>query len=259
MTQTTRDYIKLAAALSAASYVGMNLPIAGVNVARAEEGVIWHRGSYRLCGVGCRVELGVKDWVPMGLRGVPESRTNFGYVCMKGLHFWKCMRHPDRLTKPLYREKKTDKFQEISWDKALDIAADKFAEAYKAGGGTAVAYYGSGQALTEETYFFQKVMRGGLQSNNVEGNPRLCMASAVGGYMTSFGADEPIGGYSDLEKAHCFFIVGSNTAVAHPVLFRRIMRRKPRQPRHGEGHQRRSTYLPDLADRRHAPAVQAGY
>jgi nitrate reductase NapA len=72
-------------------------------------------------------------------------------------------------------------------------------------------FYGSGRR-TEETYFFQKIMRGGLQSNNVEGNPRLCMASAVGGYMSSFGADEPIGGYSDLEKAHCFFIVGSNTA-----------------------------------------------
>jgi len=66
------------------------------------------------------------------------------------------MRHPDRLTKPLYRDKKTDTFQEISWDKALDIAATKFAEAHKAGGAAAVAYYGSGQALTEETYFFQK-------------------------------------------------------------------------------------------------------
>ena len=230
MAQTRRDFIKKAAALSAASYVSMSLPIDKINVVRADEGIAWHRGSCRLCGVGCRVELGVKDGVPMGLRGVAESRTNFGYVCMKGMHFWKCMRHPDRLTKPLYREKKSDKFKEISWDKALDIAASQFAEAHKAGGGEAVAYYGSGQSLTEETYLFQKIMRGGLQSNNVEGNPRLCMASAVGGYLTSFGADEPIGGYSDLEKAHCFFIIGSNTAEAHPVLFRRIMRRKLDNP-----------------------------
>jgi len=230
MAQTRRDFIKNAAALSAASYVGMNLPIDGMNTVRAEEGVTWHPGSCRLCGVGCRVELGVKDNTPIGIRGISDSRTNYGYVCMKGMYFWRCMRHPDRLTKPMYRAKKSDKFKEISWDEALDIAADKFAEAQKAGGGKAVAYYGSGQALTEETYFFQKVMRAGLQSNNVEGNPRLCMASAVGGYLTSFGADEPIGGYSDFEKAHCFFIIGSNTAEAHPVLFRRIMRRKLDNP-----------------------------
>jgi len=230
MAQTRREFIRKAAALSAASYVGMNLPLGPINLVLADDGVTWHRGSCRLCGVGCRVELGVKDGVPMGLRGVTESRTNFGYLCMKGMHFWKCMRHPDRLVKPLYRARKTDKFKEVSWDEALDIAATRFAEAHKAGGGAAVAYYGSGQALTEETYLFQKVMRGGLQSNNVEGNPRLCMASAVGGYMSSFGADEPIGGYADLEKAHCFFIVGSNTAEAHPVLFRRIMRRKLDNP-----------------------------
>jgi len=230
MAHNRRDFLKTAAAFSAASYVGMNLSLNVSKVEAADAGLSWHRGSCRLCGVGCRVELGVKDGTPIGLRGVSDSRTNFGYVCMKGMHFWKCMRHPDRLTRPLYREKKTDGFKEISWDEALDIAATKFSEAYTSGGGPAVAYYGSGQALTEETYLFQKVMRGGLQSNNVEGNPRLCMASAVGGYLTSFGADEPIGGYSDLEKAHCFFIVGSNTAEAHPILFRRIMRRKLDNP-----------------------------
>jgi nitrate reductase NapA len=207
----------------------MNLPLDQSCVARAEAGISWHRGSCRLCGVGCRVELGVKDGKPVGLRGVARSRTNFGYVCMKGMHFWKCMIHAERLTKPLYREKKTDRFKEISWEKALDIAATKFAEASRADKNS-VAYYGSGQALTEETYFFQKVFRGGLQTNNVEGNPRLCMASAVGGYLTSFGADEPIGGYADIEKADCFFIIGSNTAEAHPVLFRRIMRRKLDNP-----------------------------
>lgn len=230
MAQTRRDFLKKTAALSAASYVGMKLPFDKNSVAQAEESISWHRGSCRLCGVGCRVELGVKNGQPVGLRGVPQARTNFGYVCMKGMHFWKCMRHADRLTRPLYREKKTGSFREISWDKALDIAASKFAEAVTAHGNDAVAYYGSGQALTEETYLFQKVMRGGLQTNNVEGNPRLCMASAVGGYLTSFGADEPIGGYADLEKAYCFFIIGSNTAEAHPVLFRRIMRRKLDNP-----------------------------
>ncbi|OQX14852.1 MAG: molybdopterin oxidoreductase [Desulfobulbaceae bacterium A2] len=230
MTQTRREFIRNTAALTAASTVGLNLPFDGASQARAEEGVSWHRGSCRLCGVGCRVQLGVKNGEPVALRGEPDSRTNFGFVCMKGMHFWKCLRHPDRLKKPLYRAKKTDNFQEISWDKAIDIAARQFADAFKAGGGNAVAFYGSGQALTEETYLFQKVMRAGLQSNNVDGNPRLCMASAVGGYLTSFGADEPIGSYADIEKTHMFFIVGSNTAEAHPVLFRRIMRRKLDNP-----------------------------
>ena len=230
MAQSRRDFIKKTAALSAASFVGMQLPVDAQEMARAAESEQWHRGTCRLCGVGCRVELGVKNGVPFGLRGVAESRTNYGYLCMKGMHFWKCMGHKDRLKKPLYRAKKSEPFKEISWDKALDIAAGQFAAAVKAHGNNSVAYYGSGQCLTEETYLFQKIMRGGLKTNNVEGNPRLCMASAVGGYLTSFGADEPIGGYADLEKAHCFFIIGSNTAEAHPVLFRRIMRRKLDNP-----------------------------
>ncbi|MCB2180619.1 MAG: nitrate reductase [Desulfobulbaceae bacterium] len=226
MAQSRREFLKRTAALSAASYIGMNLPYRKQNAALAADADSWHRGSCRLCGTGCRVELGVKNGKAVALRGVKDARTNFGYLCMKGMHFWKCMGHPDRLRTPLYRESKKDKFREISWEKALDIAAEKFADSVKKYGNDSVAYYGSGQALTEETYLFQKVFRGGLQTNNVEGNPRLCMASAVGGYLTSFGADEPIGGYADIEKAHCFFIIGSNTAEAHPVLFRRIMRRK---------------------------------
>jgi nitrate reductase NapA len=104
MAQTRREFIRKAAALSAASYVSMNLPIGSINLVRADEGVTWHRGSCRLCGVGCRVELGVKNGVPMGLRGVTESRTNLGYLCMKGMHFWKYApsRSPDQT---LYREK----------------------------------------------------------------------------------------------------------------------------------------------------------
>ncbi|MCG2744044.1 MAG: molybdopterin-dependent oxidoreductase, partial [Desulfobacteraceae bacterium] len=230
MVQTRRDFLKRTAALSAASYLGMLLPFQDVDNALAADETAWHRGSCRLCGVGCRLELGVKNGLPVALRGVPQSRTNMGYLCMKGMHFWKLMNHPERLTTPLYRAKKSDKFKKISWDEAMDIAADKFAGAVKEHGNDSVAYYGSGQALTEETYLFQKIFRGGLQTNNVEGNPRLCMASAVGGYMTSFGADEPIGGYADIEKADCFFIIGSNMAEAHPVIFRRVMRRKLDNP-----------------------------
>ena len=226
MSLSRRDFIKNTAALSAASYVGMNLPFAA-SEASAADVASWHRGTCRLCGTGCRVQLGINSkGSPVAMRGEPKSRTNFGYLCMKGMMFYKIMNHPDRLKMPLYREKKTDKFREISWDKALDIAAQKFAEAKQKYGPNSTAYYGSGQCLTEETYLFQKIMRAALQTNNVEGNPRLCMASAVGGYLTSFGADEPIGGYANIEKSSCMFLIGSNMAEAHPVVFRRVMRHK---------------------------------
>ncbi len=228
MGLSRREFIKRTAALTAASYVGINLPFTNEKNAHAADADSWHKGTCRLCGSGCRLELGVKNGKAVALRGIADSRTNKGYLCMKGMLFYKLMgyNHPERLKKPLYRAKKDQPFKEISWDEALDIAAKEFAKAVKKYGNNSVAYYGSGQALTEETYIFQKVMRGGLQTNNVEGNPRLCMASAVGGYITSFGADEPIGSYTNFERASCFFIIGSNTAEAHPVLFRRIMRRK---------------------------------
>lgn len=231
MSITRREFLKRTAALTAASYVGMNLPFSLEGEAHAADAEKWVKGVCRLCGVGCRVELGLKNGKAVALRGVADSRTNLGYVCMKGMLFYRVIGHPDRFTKPLYRAKKDQPFKAISWDEALDIAAKEFAKAVKTSGNDSVAYYGSGQALTEETYLFQKVMRAGLQTNNVEGNPRLCMASAVGGYLTSFGADEPIGSYSNIEKANCFFIIGSNMAEAHPVVFRRVMRRKLDNPK----------------------------
>ncbi len=227
---TRREFLKHMAAITAASMVGMNLPLKGEK-AHAAQVDGWHRGTCRFCGVGCRVELGVKNGKPVAIRGVPQAKTNFGFLCMKGMLFYKLMGHPERLKKPLYRTNKRLPFQEISWDDALEIAAKEFAKAVKKHGPNSVAYYGSGQALTEETYIFQKVFRAGLRTNNVEGNPRLCMASAVGGYITSFGADEPIGSYADIEKATCFFIIGSNMAEAHPVLFRRVMKRKLSNPK----------------------------
>ncbi|HFB83731.1 MAG TPA: twin-arginine translocation signal domain-containing protein, partial [Thermodesulfatator sp.] len=229
MGLSRREFLKRTAALTAASLVGVKLPFE-VSEAEAADADRWVRGTCRFCGVGCRVELGLKGDRPVAIRGVPESKTNLGYVCMKGMLFYKLMLHPDRLKKPLYRARKSESFREISWEEALDIAAKKFAQAVREHGPNSVAYYGSGQALTEETYLFQKIFRAGLRTNNVEGNPRLCMASAVGGYITSFGADEPIGSYADIEKAFCFFIIGSNMAEAHPVLFRRIMRRKLDHP-----------------------------
>lgn len=86
--------------MTAASYVRMNLPVGQQNVAQAVDADKWVRGTCRLCGVGCRLEMGVKDGRPVALRGVPKARTNYGYLCMKGMLFYKIMQHPDRLIKP---------------------------------------------------------------------------------------------------------------------------------------------------------------
>src|SRR6266702_940842 len=109
---------------------------------------------------------------------------------------------------------------------AMGLVAAKFQEAVQSFGPDAVGFYGSGQGLTEETYVANKLFKAGLRTNNVDGNPRLCMASATAGYIGTYGKDEPMGCYEDLDHADVFFITGSNTAECHPVLFRRIVRRK---------------------------------
>lgn len=145
-------------------------------------------------------------------------------MCAKALFLPKVVYSSDRLTKPLIR--KSGKLVEATWDEAMKLVADKFADAIKTAGPDSIAYYGSGQALAEESYLANRLFKGGIGTNNVEGNPRLCMASAVGGYTTTFGKDEPMGSYDDIEKAKTFFIIGSNTAEAHPVIFDRILERK---------------------------------
>jgi len=253
-----RDFLKKSAALTAASLVGINLKIkvdgvtlgesasAGENLMRIPEevkkspayteqdGYVWVRGVCRFCGTGCKVWLGFKDGKPAVIRGERNSAINFGFLCMKGMLFYKLFRHPDRLTQPLYRKSKKEPFKPISWEKAYEIIADEMIKAIKKGewtpfGWSGIAYYGSGQALTEETYLFQKLFRC-IGTNHVEGNPRLCMASAVGGYLTSYGTDEPAGGYADFDKAQTVFIIGSNTAECHPILYRRIMHNKLKNP-----------------------------
>jgi nitrate reductase NapA len=252
-----RDFLKKSAALTAASLVGVNLKIktdgieleqahAGENLAqipqevknspayKKEGNMEWVRGVCRFCGTGCKVWLGLRNGKPAVIRGEKNSQINFGFLCMKGMLFYKIFRHPDRLTQPLYRKSKKEPFKPISWEKAFDIMADEMIKAIKKGewtpfGWSGISYYGSGQALTEETYLFQKLFRC-IGTNHVEGNPRLCMASAVGGYLTSFGTDEPAGGYADFDKAQTVFIIGSNTAECHPILYRRIMKNKLANP-----------------------------
>ncbi|MEW6347894.1 MAG: nitrate reductase [Thermodesulfobacteriota bacterium] len=224
MNITRREMIKLSTAAFAAA--ALNIPFS--NQARAEENIVvdkWIKGACRFCGTGCGVYIGVREGKVVGVRGNPEATTNFGFLCVKGFKGFLSMYHPDRIKYPMIRQA-DGKFKQVTWNEALDTIANKFKDLQAKHGKDAVGYYGSGQCMSEESYTFNKLWKGGFKSNMVDGNPRLCMASAVGGYMTTFGTDEPAGSYADIEKAKTFFLVGSNMSECHPIIFRRIARRK---------------------------------
>ncbi len=221
MGATRRDFIKGAAAAAVVAVAGRRLPAQGV---APEDAARWVKSVCRFCGTGCGVLLAVKDGRIAMLRGDPEHPTTKGLVCAKALFLPKVVHSPDRLTHPLVR--KNGQLERASWEEAMELLAGRFAEAIERHGPDSVAFYGSGQALSEESYLASRLFKGGIGTNNVEGNPRLCMASAVGGYVTTFGKDEPMGCYEDIDHARVFFLVGSNAAECHPVIFDRIIARK---------------------------------
>ena len=223
MNTSRREFLKAnaMAAVAAVAAPGMSL------AAAASGGIVWSKSVCRFCGTGCGVLLGVRDGRLVALRGDPEHPTTKGLVCAKALFLPKIVHAKDRLTHPQIR--KNGRLQRATWDEAMKLVADKFADAIKAHGPNSVAYYGSGQALSEESYLANRLFKGGIGTNNVEGNPRLCMASAVGGYVTTYGKDEPMGCYEDIDHARVFFLLGSNTAECHPVLFDQILENKQRR------------------------------
>jgi len=161
-----------------------------------------------------------------GVRGDPEHPANFGRLCTKGstLHLTasQAITLQTRLLRPLRRAQRGDVPQAIDWDSALDQAADTFAAIVREHGPDAVGFYISGQLLTEDYYVFNKLAKGLIGTNNLDTNSRLCMSSAVAGYKATLGADAPPACYEDLDHAQTIFIAGSNTAYAHPILFRRL-------------------------------------
>ncbi|MBI5110309.1 MAG: molybdopterin-dependent oxidoreductase [Rhodocyclales bacterium] len=183
------------------------------------------RSTCPYCGVGCGVVIEHDATQVTGVRGDPEHPANFGRLCTKGstLHLTMTPQaQAQRLTHPQLRATKDDARRRISWDAALDHAADRFAAAIAEHGPDSVAFYISGQLLTEDYYVFNKLAKGLIGTNNVDTNSRLCMSSAVSGYKATLGADAPPCSYEDIAHTDCLLIAGANTAWAHPVLFRRI-------------------------------------
>ena len=178
------------------------------------------------CGVGCGVIIESHGDQITGVKGDPDHPANLGRLCSKGstLHLTASaeITRQTRLLQPLQRLRRKEAPQAVTWDGALDLASQQFTRIIREHGADAVGFYVSGQLLTEDYYVFNKLVKGLIGTNNIDTNSRLCMSSAVAGYKLTLGADAPPACYDDVNHAQCIFIVGANTAWAHPILFRRI-------------------------------------
>lgn len=232
MAIVRRDFIRNTAAATAAMVAGVPLPgIAQQPASPQDPGVKWSKAPCRFCGTGCGVTVGVKDNRVIATQGDVQAEVNKGLNCVKGYFLSKIMYGEDRLTKPLLRMKngqydKNGEFQQVSWDMAFDTMATQWKKALKEKGPTAVGMFGSGQWTVWEGYAALKLMKAGFRTNNIDPNARHCMASAVAGMMRTFGMDEPMGCYDDIEAADAFVLWGSNMAEMHPVLWTRVTDRR---------------------------------
>ena len=237
MSLTRRDFIKANAIAATAVAAGVSVPATASNlITKSEDSKIkWDKAPCRFCGTGCSVLVGTQNNRVVATQGDPDAPVNKGLNCIKGYFLSKIMYGKDRLTTPLLRMRdgeydKEGDFQPVSWDKAFSIMAEKWKKSLKDKGPTAIGMFGSGQWTVMEGYAAVKLMKAGFRSNNIDPNARHCMASAVGAFMRTFGIDEPMGCYDDLEKADAFVLWGSNMAEMHPILWSRLTDRRLSAP-----------------------------
>ena len=233
MKLSRRDFIKSNAVAATAAAAGLSLPapVMAANPGPNPSGVRWDKAPCRFCGTGCGVLVGTKGGRIVATQGDPDAPVNRGLNCIKGYFLSKIVYGDDRLTTPLLRKKngqydKNGEFEPVSWDEAFDTMAEKFKAALKEKGPTSVGMFGAGQWTVWEGYAAVKLMKAGFLTNNLDPNARHCMASAVAGFMRTFGIDEPMGCYDDLEQADAFVLWGSNMAEMHPILWSRLTDRR---------------------------------
>ena len=169
------------------------------------------------CGVGCGIIARCGADGTVAIKGDPDHPANLGRLCSKGTQLAETLSLDDRLLYPMIDGVRA------SWNEALDLVARRFGETIAAHGPDSVAFYVSGQLLTEDYYVANKLMKGFIGSANIDTNSRLCMASSVAGHKRAFGADTVPGTYEDLELADLVVLVGSNLAWCHPVLYQRLV------------------------------------
>ena len=238
MKLTRRDFIKTNAIAATATAAGITIPGVKEALAKTKDDIRWDKAPCRFCGTGCSVLVGTKNGRVVATQGDPDAPVNRGLNCIKGYFLSKIMYGKDRLTQPLLRMSngeydKEGEFTAVSWEKAFDVMEEKFKAALKhdkeVNKGkkpeeivSTVGMFGSGQWTVWEGYAASKLYKAGFRSNNIDPNARHCMASAVGGFMRAFGADEPMGCYDDLEHGDAFVLWGSNMAEMHPILWSRL-------------------------------------
>jgi ferredoxin-nitrate reductase len=178
------------------------------------------------CGVGCGLLADVDGGRLERVRGDPIHPANRGRTCRKPLELAHAVHAPDRATVPLWRADRDARLEPVAWDEALATVAGRLRSIVAEHGPDAVAFYISGQLLTEDYYAVNKLAKGFLGTNNVDSNSRLCMSSAVAGYSGAFGFDGPPPAYADLALADCFLLLGTNAAACHPIVWSRIRDRQ---------------------------------
>ena len=229
MKLNRRDFIKANAVAAAVSVAG--LPGASAVAAAQKDEIRWDKAPCRFCGTGCGVLVGTQDGRVVATQGDPEAPVNRGLNCIKGYFLSKIMYGADRVKTPMLRMKdgkfdKNGEFTPITWKQAFDIMEEKARATMKAKGPNGLAMFGSGQWAVWDGIAAAKLMKAGFRTNNVDPNARHCMASAVAGFMRTFGIDEPMGCYDDIEHADAFVLWGSNMAEMHPILWTRVTDRK---------------------------------
>lgn len=184
----------------------------------------WIKTSCAYCGVGCGVEAKPSPNGILEIRGDKDHPANYGRLCSKGMALGDTVGHQGRLLKPSIAG------QEVEWPEALNHVATEFSNVIAKYGPDSVAFYVSGQLLTEDYYLANKLMKGFIGSSNIDTNSRLCMSSTVVGHQRAFGTDTVPGCYSDLEQADMIVITGANMAWCHPVLYQRLKAVKQQRP-----------------------------
>ncbi len=237
MSLSRRDFIKCSAVASAATAIGIAIPNdIQASASSAEANWKWDKAVCRFCGTGCGIMVATKEDKIVAVKGDPAAPVNRGLNCIKGYFNAKIMYGADRLKKPLLRMdeagnfSKTGKFKPISWKRAFDEMEHHIKKSLKELGPTGIGIFSSGQYTVQEGYAAVKLTKGGFRSNNIDPNARHCMASAVAGFIQTFGIDEPAGCYDDIEITDSFALWGANMAEMHPILWSRVTDRKLSAP-----------------------------